>query len=365
MNPYEIDVASCRGRQQRLAAVMQQRDIPLVIVTQPEHVQWLSGLRFGPLFQTAAALSADGRLLVAVPRPVSDAAAVDEVVVFAAQWHATLRNDQRAAAMEALRKGLRDFPPGRLGVEFSTFGRHLDAGSAELIDFEADLYRLRRRKDADELAMLRQAIAATGRMYARAREIIRPGITELEVFNQLQAAAVDTFGEMLTGTGNDYQCASPGGPPRRRPAAAGELYILDLGQLSAAIMPTTAARSPSPNPTMRRVEAWNCIMRVFAHIERTARPGKSGRELFQEAEAILKQAPLGIFNHHLGHGLGLYPHEAPHLNPHWDDVLEPGDVFTLEPGLYAPELRAGIRIENNYRVSEDGLELLSDFPLQL
>ena len=95
------------------------------------------------------------------------------------------------------------------------------------------------------------------------------------------------------------------------------------------------------------------------------KPGKSCKELFHEAEEILKQSPVGQFDHHLGHGIGLFPHEGPHLNPFWDDTFEVGDVFTAEPGLYAPELRAGMRLENDYLVTETGVELLSDFPLEL
>lgn len=364
MNPYEIDVERSRGRQQRLIDVMRQHDLPLAIVTQPEHVQWLAGLRFGPLFQTAAALTADGRLTVAAPYGV-EAATADEIVVFEAHWHATLRNDQRAAAMAALRTRLQHFPPGRLGVEFSTFGRHLDIGSAALFDIEPALLRLRRRKDPDELAKIRQAIAATGRMYARAREIIQPGISELEVFSQLQAVAVETVGEMLTGVGNDYQCASAGGPPRRRPAAAGELYILDLGPAFRGYYADNCRTIAVTWPDEAQQQAWGHIVQVFEHVERVARAGVSARQLFHDAAAILDRAPLGKFTHHLGHGVGLYPHEAPHLNPRWDDVLEPGDLLAVEPGLYAPELRAGIRLENNYLVTADGLELLSDFPLNL
>src|SRR5205085_11223754 len=105
-------------------------------------------------------------------------------------------------------------------------GERLDA---KLIDIEPDLQRLRRRKDSDELARLRKAIAATGEMYARAREIIAPGINELDVFNELQAVAVREFGEPLTGTGNDYASGVHGGPPRDRQVEEGELYILDLG----------------------------------------------------------------------------------------------------------------------------------------
>jgi Xaa-Pro aminopeptidase len=111
--------------------------------------------------------------------------------------------------------------------------------------------------------------------------------------------------------------------------------------------------------------AWEYVTRVLQHVEATVKPGKSARKLFEEAQAMLDEAPVGVFNHHLGHGIGLYPHEAPHLNPNWDDVFEVGEVFTAEPGLYAPELRAGIRIENDYLVTEAGVELLSNFPLHL
>ena len=106
-------------------------------------------------------------------------------------------------------------------------------------------------------------------------------------------------------------------------------------------------------------------MKVFEHVERVVKPGKNAQELFHEVQAILDNAPIGVFNHHLGHGIGLFPHEAPHLNPNWNDMFEEGDVFTAEPGLYAPELRAGMRIENDYLVTADGIELLSAFPLEL
>jgi Xaa-Pro aminopeptidase len=49
----------------------------------------------------------------------------------------------------------------------------------------------------------------------------------------------------------------------------------------------------------------------------------------------------------------------------WDDVLAEGDVIAVEPALYAPELRSGIRLENAYAVTSGGLELLTPFPLEL
>ena len=65
------------------------------------------------------------------------------------------------------------------------------------------------------------------------------------------------------------------------------------------------------------------------------------------------------FFHHLGHGVGLSSHEAPHLIPNRDDTFEEGDVFTVEFGLYHHELRSGIRLEQNYRVTSQGTDLLT------
>ena len=69
--------------------------------------------------------------------------------------------------------------------------------------------------------------------------------------------------------------------------------------------------------------------------------------------------------HHLGHGIGLAPHEAPELNPKYDATFEVGDVFTMEPGLYREDLRAGIRLEENYLLTDRGLEQLTSFPRSL
>jgi Xaa-Pro aminopeptidase len=279
-----------------------------------------------------------------------------------------MRNDQREASSAVLAHWLSARPKHDwIGIEYSTFPVYLSQQlAAEYFDIEPTLYRLRRRKDPDELARLRKAIAATGKMYAKAREIIAPGINELEVVNQLQAVAVCEYGEMLTGTGNDYQCGARGGPPPDRKAQSGELYILDLGPAYRGYFADTSrAFAVNGKPTDLQLQAWETIMRVFTHLEKTVKPGKSCLELFREAEAILAESPIGVFNHHLGHGIGLFPHEGPHLNPLWNDTFEVGDVFTAEPGLYAPELRAGIRLENDYLLTETGVELLSDFPLEL
>lgn len=358
-----------RSRQQRLLDIMRAKNLDLVIVARHEHVQWLVGPRFYWTFEPVAALDINGRATLVAPTVTFKDVAADEVLSYPSNQYSTLRNDQRQASSEVLLSALKKQgkSPRRIGVEFSSFGPHLAAPlGAELVDIEPDLYRLRRRKDPDELAKLRKAIAGTGAMYARAREIIEPGVNELDVFNELQAVCVKSFGEMMTATGNDYQSGAKGGPPRDRKAEAGELYILDLGPAYRGYFADNCrAIAVDGRPTADQLRAWQKITEVFTLIERMVKPGVRCQDVFNATQKLLDEYRVGCFDHHLGHGIGLYPHEAPHLNPTWDDTFEVGDVFTAEPGLYGPELRAGIRLENDYLVTERGVELLSDFPLEL
>lgn len=367
MSELGINVEACRSRQRRLLAEMASKKLDLVVVLKPEHVQWLAGPRFPWLVDAAAALAIDGLLTLVAPQE-EPVAAADETVLYEARWYSTLRNDQRQACSETLVERLADRPQAkRIGVEGSACGPYLRQElGGEVVDIEPELYRLRRCKDADELARLRKAIAGTGAMYRKAREIVAPGINELEVFNQLQAAAVTEFGEMLTGTGNDYASGEKGGPPRNRPAQDGELYILDLGPAYRGYFADNCRTlAVNGRPTDAQQRAWEQIAGVFLIIERMVKPGVRCRDVFNAVQAHLDEYLPGNFNHHLGHGIGLFPHEAPHLNPRWDDTFAAGEVFTAEPGLYTPGMRAGIRLENDYLVTATGVELLSDFPLEL
>ncbi len=368
METMVLDQAACRTRQARLLEVMREQDVAWVVVQRHENVQWLTGQRLPWSMSGLAALAADGRMVLVVPESCrSEGVAADEVIDYAAQPLCTMRNDQLAAAADVLRDVVAPrIGAGRVGLEFSVATRHLDWPAGAPYDIEPQLYRLRRRKEPDELALIRRAIAATEAMYARAREMIEPGIDELTLFNALQTAAVESCGEMLSGTGNDYQCGSPGGAPRAgRRAEAGELYILDLGPAYRGYFADNARTIAVTQPTDMQFEAWRRVTSVFPVIESSVRPGVSARQLFEQIRDELAAAPLGTFPHHLGHGIGLFPHEAPHLNDFWDDTFEVGDVFTVEPGLYDPALRAGLRIENDYVVTESGVECLTRFPLDL
>lgn len=364
-----LEPAACRTRQQRLCRWLEAAGVDLAIFAAPEQIEYFTGHRWDFRFFPVAALRTDGQMLLVCPDKPVAAEAVDDLRTYEAKWRSTLRLDQREASAAVLADWLAAGPtPRRVGIEFSSCPPHVSrcCQTSELIDLEPELLRLRRRKDADELALLKRAIAATGRMYERAREIIQPGLNELAMFSALQSVAVECCGEMLSGTGNDYACGVRGGPPRDRDCVAGELYILDLGPAYRGYFADNARTlAVNDRPTDDQLAAWQYVCEALRLVERRARSGVSCRELYAEVAAWLNEAPVGSWSSHLGHGIGLYVHETPHLNPNWDDRLEAGDVIAVEPALYAPQLCCGMRIENDYLVTESGLELLSPFPLEL
>ena len=367
-----LDLETCRVRQRRLRERLAPAAPDLVVLTSPEHVQYLTGHRWDYRWGRAplAAIDAAGELLLVCPDKVVDAAAADDVRTYESKWRSTLRLDQRQASAAVLTDWLSGrTPPRRVALEYSACCPHVTRlfPGAELVDVDPLLWDLRRRKDADELGLLRRATDATGAMYRTARAMIEPGVSELAVFSALQGAAVEACGEMLTDTGNDYASGVRGGAPRARGARAGELYILDLGPAYRGYFSDNARTvSVDRRPTDPQAAACERVCGAFQIVERMGRPGVSCRDIYAEVHAWLNGVPsLGSWNSHLGHGIGLFVHETPHLNPSWDDTLEEGDVIAVEPALYGPDLGVGIRIENDYLVTPTGLELLSPFPLGL
>jgi len=367
-----LDPAHARARQQRLLEIMRQRKLEAAVIGLSPHVYYFTAHLPFWLHHVALVLFAGGEsVLIAANKPPENAA-VDRVESYEATWHGTQRQEQAhlvaaAAATQLIRRYPQSIPP--IGADASTVSAVVASGCRiPLEDLSEDLWQLRRRKAPDELALMRVAIDCTRAMYERAAQIIEPGIPETRVFSELHAAAIEVAGEPLSAhLGNDYACGVPGGPPRQgRTAQAGELYILDLGPAYRGYFSDNCrVFCVDSQPTDEQQRAWELVTGAFPIIEQMARPGVRCRDLFAAVDDYYRAARGVPFPHHLGHGVGLQPHEFPHLNPKWDDILIEGEVFTCEPGLYAPDLRGGLRIENQYLVTPAGVQNLTPFPMGL
>jgi Xaa-Pro aminopeptidase len=364
-----LDPQLSRQRQRRLLDVLQRRKLDAIVVGDPQHVYYLSAFRPSWLHFGGLILWADGRsLLVSPNQPVANAAA-DDAVAYEANWFSTLRQEQPAAVAEKLLEALRGRRAKSIGVDASAVCSHVALGfEGTRAAIDPDLWQLRRRKDPDELALMKTAIRCCEAMYALAREIISPGIEEIEVFARLNAAAVAAAGEPLSAIlGNDYACAEMGGPARGgHRARAGQLYILDLGPAYRGYFSDNARTiAVDRKPTDAQLQAQAAVAAALGIVERLAKPDVRCRDIFAAVDDHFRRTRGTGLPHHLGHGVGLQPHEYPHLNPKWDDTLIEGEIFTAEPGQYAPDLAAGIRLENQYLVTASGVERLVHAPLEL
>jgi Xaa-Pro dipeptidase len=239
--------------------------------------------------------------------------------------------------------------------------------AVELLDASAVLLSLRKRKEEDEIASVKESLKFCAVAYQAAREVLAPGLTEIDVYNAMYGAITRAAGTTITFAG-DFACGErgikEGGPPTRRKIQKGDLYILDIFPAVDLYYADTCRTFAVGRPTDLQEQAWQLVMDAVRLAESLVKPGVPARSVYSVIKEFLDASPLSekSFWHHVGHGLGHRGHEAPRIIPGSDDLFEEGDVFTLEPGIYTKALQGAIRLEDNYALRPDGPEDLFSFP---
>ena len=360
----------CQQRLGRLRRAMADRGVDTAVIAERKNVYYFSGHLSSPhtraaLVVTDATATLAAGALAPLAAEQQAALAATDVRTFVANAHAsTIRPDQDERLAELV-AGID--VTGRVGGDLPHCPLLLaPLLGTEPIDLTDGIRQMRRTKDADELTLLRQAAACVDACYAHARQRIEPGLNELTLHGELYRVAVETAGEEIDRFGQDFQSASVGGPSRDRAAGTGELWILDLGvEYRGYTADASRAFAVSGVASDAQQEAWQLVAGTLQAAADDLRAGASCLQLFQDARAALDARYPGAFFHHLGHGLGLAAHEAPYLNPEFDDHLVAGDVVTVEPGVYDPSLVAGIRLENDFVITDDGAEQITHAELGL
>lgn len=239
---------------------------------------------------------------------------------------------------------------------------------ATLVPASTPLAALRLRKDADAIRALREAIRISEAALYSVVERVRPGMTEREV------AALITMAQLERGGGkhpfepialSGPNTALPHGEPGDRPIAEGEPLLLDFGTTvrgyASDITRTFCVGVPSP----RLVEVYDVVRAANEAGRAVARPGVPAQEVDRAARRVIEEAGFGpYFTHRTGHGLGMEAHEGPGIVEGNELILEPGMVFTVEPGIYLPG-ELGVRIEDDLLITPNGAESLTTFPRDL
>ncbi|GAA6748407.1 M24 family metallopeptidase [Thermus brockianus] len=338
---------------QDLRNLLEPLGLDALYITRPENVRYLSG--FPHPEDAQVLLSHEGAFLLTDPRyPEAERESRIPAKV--------LRREEK----EGLFQGLR----GRVGFEaehlpYAALERLRELSPAEWVPTKGVVERLRLKKTPEEVAAIRQAQALAEEALAHALSLLKPGVEErevaleLEFFLRRRGAEGVAFPPIVA---SGVRGALPHAGASEKPLRAGELVTLDLGAKVAGYHSDMTRTFALGQVEGELKTAFQAVLAALERALEALRPGRTGKEVDALAREELGRYGLDrYFVHSLGHGVGLAVHEGPSLSPYTEDVLEPGMVVTVEPGVYLPGL-GGVRIEELVLITEDGFELLSRFP---
>lgn len=368
----------CRSRRDLLKE--QFEDCDLLLISQPRHIFYLSGFLTPPTELAGwgmnyLVIDGDGHSRLVVDNWAEQAAAaayVDHVYVWTWYDFSAPASAKLAASVEPLASTLRRYYSGAtcIAVDYA----HLPIavrdtfGATKIDDVGPALHRMRRSKYEDELACIRRAIRAAEVGHQAARNVIRPGLTELDVYAEVQSAITRAAGEPIVMLG-DF-AAGPrseegGGPPTDNHIEAGDLMIFDLFPIVGGYRADITNTLCAGEPTQEQRDHLAILQESMRAAEDMLRPGVTAAEVYAACREPFVEAGLGeAFFHHAGHGIGLGHPEPPYLVPDSEELLQVGDVVTLEPGAYVSGW-GGARIEHDYFITEEGYERLSNHQIGL
>lgn len=240
--------------------------------------------------------------------------------------------------------------------------------NAMFISAEEKLRTLRMMKDAKELKIIEEACALADYAIEVGVSEIREGKTELEILSAIEYALKQkgvtemSFATMvLTGA----NAASPHGTPGLTKVQKGDLVLFDLGVVVDRYCSDITRTVAYGDISAKQKEIYDTVLTAQLAAIEASKPGVTAAEVDLTARRIIAGGGYGeYFPHRLGHGLGISVHEYPSMTETNSLVLKEGMVYTIEPGIYVPEV-AGVRIEDDIYITYDGAKVLTKYPKEL
>jgi Xaa-Pro aminopeptidase len=266
---------------------------------------------------------------------------------------------------------------GLLNVGFeavhSSVADHLALAAAlpavALVGLSEQVEALRQIKDESEIVAIREAIEFAERAFQMLRAGMRDGDTEKDT-----ADALEAYLRRCGATGASFPPIVAVGAnsalPHARPTTTSRIgqddfVLIDWGATGRPYKSDLTRVLVTGNVTPKFEAIYRTVLSALESGIAAIRPGAIAHDVDAEARSVIEDAGFGrFFDHGLGHGLGMDIHEAPRIRKGSNVVLEPGMVFTVEPGIYLPDW-GGIRIEDDVLVTPDGCEVLSRVPRSL
>jgi len=352
--PLRVD-----GRLERVRIATAEAGAEAIVVTNLTNIRWCTGFTgsFGALVVSAdeAVLITDSRYATQAPAQIEEGGAdvavhVDSAVV--ANGAAVLQAVPRVA-LEAD------------DISWADQQRWAEAVQGELVATHSLITELRSVKDIAELVRMQRAAEIVDQTLADVAGLLVVGTTERQL-----AAALDDGMRARGASGPAYETIVAGGPnaalPHARPGdrafVEGDLVVIDAGSVVDAYRSDMTRTFMVGAPDDTAIKIHEIVTRAQAAGVAAVRPGIEVGQIDAVCRDLITEEGYGPeFGHGTGHGVGLDIHELPAVRGGNTAILQPGQVITVEPGIYLPGV-GGVRVEDMVVVTDDGCRPLTRSP---
>jgi Xaa-Pro dipeptidase len=243
------------------------------------------------------------------------------------------------------------------------------SNKTKVVDGSPLFDNLRACKDDSEIEMMSKAVDIAQKAFTSLLSRVRIGETEKALANELTTLILK-FGsdpelpfQAIFSSGPNS--ANPHAVPSDRKLQLGDLVVVDWGASYNGYASDLTRTLVLGNPSTEQNAIAESVLRANTAGRGAGKPGIAAGEVDRAARNEIEHDGFGeYFTHRTGHGLGMEAHETPYMFGENKQILEPGMVYTVEPGIYLPE-KGGVRIEDDVVVTSSGSRSLSDLPREL
>jgi Xaa-Pro dipeptidase len=362
----QIPFEAYRDRAERARSLMDDLGLDAILATPSTNFRYLTGCSVLPSDRFLALLFRK-ETLPAVIAPILDR---DRIATSPLRADVLTWRDGEDP-FSVVRQIIGNAPGISIGLEPRTdFGVYVQlvrsVPEAHWVDGGELFEKLRLKKSEHEIACMEAAVRITEEVFKLVPSRLQPGITERELGTFLCAELASRSGEAVRAVVQFGESAAiPSGAPGGRALSPGDLVLIDLGTTVCGYHSDLARVLAFRQAGRREQEIYEAVWRAQDEATIAVRPGIRAGDIDKAARAVIQRYEYGhCFLHRIGHGIGLDLHEAPRLLPEGEQLIEPGMVFAIEPGIYIPG-KLGVRTENAVLVTEDGHRELSVVPREL
>jgi Xaa-Pro aminopeptidase len=239
---------------------------------------------------------------------------------------------------------------------------NLSPSGIRLRDAVSIVERQRMVKDEEEIQRIGDAVRLGAKLFERALKVLGPGVKETEVAAEMELTARRAGAEAMsfpTIIASGARSALPHGRASTKAIRSGEFVVCDFGVILGGYCSDQTRTVWVGHASRKERDLYEAVHEAQQAGADAVRPGVTAGEVDEAARKVLRKAGLGRnFTHSTGHGVGLEIHESPRVAAGQQEVLKPGMVITIEPGVYFPG-KWGIRIEDMVVVTAKGHDVLT------